>query len=83
MMDNTYPANETCLTEDERREVTGAWRNLRSTLQPIDALIEQTDQVDCQELHAAFLRVATAFETFERTIMRAQQIRLLHAAQQR
>jgi hypothetical protein len=82
-MSSTYPGNETCLSEDERREVVAAWHDLQSTLQPIGELIEQTDQVDCQALHSAFLRVASSFETFERAVMRAQQVRLLHAAQQR
>ncbi len=76
-------ANEKCLNADERREVAAAWQAMQSTLQSMDQLIAQTDMVDCQELYETFQRLTVTFDAFERTIMRAQQLRLLHAAQQR
>ena len=83
MMGDALPHNETCLSPDERREVEAAWRALQTRLQPLGEMIEHADKVECNELHAAFLQLATAFDTFERAVMRAKQIRLLHAEHQR
>ncbi len=79
-MGDTSPHDETCLSPDERREVEAAWRAMQTRLQPIGEMIEHADKVECNELHAAFLQLAVAFDRFERTVMRAKQIRLLHAA---
>ncbi len=75
--------NEKCLSPDERREVAAAWQAMQPALQSMDELIEQAEMVNCQELYEAFQRLTATFDAFERTIMRAQQLRLLQAAQHR
>ncbi len=81
-MDDTPLADELCLRPDERHEVEAAWRALQARLQPLGELIEQADTVKCDELHALFLNMVAAFDKLERAVMRAKQIRLLHAAHQ-
>jgi hypothetical protein len=82
-MDDTTLYDETCLSPDEHREVEAAWRALQVRLQPVGEMIEHAAKVDCKDLYAAFLHLAVAFDTFEQAVMRAQQIRLLHAAHRR
>lgn len=71
-----------CLTGDERRAIIAAWRDLQQTLPAVDELMRDTD-VDCSALYDAFQRLEAAFDGFEREVMRAQQIRLLQAMQER
>ena len=79
MMEETNPVGERCLTAEERRELAATWERLQAALHPMGAMIEQEDEVDCDELYAAFLHFSEACEAFERAVMRAKQIRLLHA----
>lgn len=83
MMDHTNPSIKRCLTPDERDEIQASWRGLQAKLQPVGALVEQADLVDCDELHTAFGQLAGVFDDFERAVMRAQQVRLLHAGHNR
>jgi|GEM_PF-5035375 len=80
---STIPSDDPCLTPEERRIVDAAWRAFLAALQPVGDVIEQQDAPDCAMLYNSFLKLATNFEALEREIMRAQQIRLLHAAQER
>ena len=78
-MDQPDPREETCLTPEERQEVDAAWQTLQTALQPVGAMIDQGDLIDCDDLHTAFLLLADTFERLERAVMRPQQIRLHHA----
>ena len=82
-MDDTNPSGERCLTSDERRELEANWRAFQAELQPFGEMVEHAAEVDCDELHDAFLRVADVFDEVERVVMRAQQIRLLRPTQDR
>ena len=78
-MDETVPSTDRCLTTSERRELQAAWASLQSALQPLGDLVGQADLVDCDKLHETFLSLSDEFEKVEHLIMRAKQIRLLHA----
>ncbi len=80
---DTNEARTTCLSTDEHTATLAAWRSLQAALRPLDTMLEQGEAIDCNDLQNAFLQAATAFEAFERTIMRAQQFRLLLANQHR
>ncbi len=71
------PRDERCLTDDELRELETTWTALKTGLRPIDEMIDRGDELDCSELHDAFVRLADVFDDVERVVMRAQQIRLL------
>ena len=77
-METPNPANERCLTLDERRELQEQWVALQVALKQIGARVEGPQDVDCDELYALFLQTGDAFEAFERSVMRSKQIRLLH-----
>ncbi len=77
-METPNPANERCLTLDERRELQEQWVALQATLKQMGSYIEGPQDVDCDELYTLFLRLGDAFEGFERSVMRSKQIRLLH-----
>lgn len=80
---DTHESSTTCLSTDEHAEALAAWRSLQAALGPLDAMLDQGEAIDCNDLQRAFLRAATAFDAFERTIMRAQQFRLLLANEHR
>ncbi len=82
-MDDMNPSEERCLTPEERRELEGSWRAFQMELQPFGEMVEHAAEVDCDELHDAFLRLADVFDEVERVVMRAQQIRLLRGTQAR
>ncbi|GAC1644556.1 MAG: hypothetical protein NVS4B8_15330 [Herpetosiphon sp.] len=73
----------TCLSEEESRELTQSWRTLQAKLTPLATLIEQGVSADCNALHTAFESLAPAYDEFERTVKRAQQLRLVHQGQLR
>ena len=78
-MDETIPSTNMCLTTAERRELQQAWTRMLAALQPLGDLVDHADEVDCNMLHQAFLKLADEFENVEHLVMRAKQIRLLHA----
>ena len=82
-MDNLNPSDEICLTPEERRELQAAWRDFEAALQPLSEMIRQAEEVNCDDLHSAFLRATDVYDEVERAIMRAKQVRLLHAAHTR
>ena len=82
-MTEMNPTGEKCLTEEERRELQTAWQAYDAAQQPFQKMVAHVDGVDCDELHDAFLHLADLFEEVERAIMRAQQVRLLHAGHSR
>jgi len=71
------PRDERCLTDEELRELKTNWTAMKGQLQPIDEMIDRGEEVDCSDLHDAFVRLADVFDDVERVVMRAQQIRLL------
>jgi hypothetical protein len=80
MMTMQHPHDEGCLTDEERAAALAAWGDLHAALQPMGALLEQTDAT-CPDLFRAFQLLSHAFDAFEREIMRAQQIRVLDVTQ--
>ena len=82
-MDELDPLYERCLTPDERRELEQTWRDLQTEMQSFGKLVEQADEIDCDQLHDAFLRLADVFDEVERVVMRAKQFRLRYATPDR
>ena len=80
-MQELDPANERCLTSEERRELQEQWKALQAALEPVGTHLGGAEDVDCEELYTVFLRLEDTFEAFEHSLMRSKQIRMLRAAQ--
>lgn len=76
-MSERIPGSDKCLTVDERRDLEVAWAEMQVSLGPVGELVGHADEVDCDELHAAFLNLSNAFDKVEHLIMRSKQIRLI------
>ena len=76
-MSETIPGSDKCLTFDERRDLEAAWAAMQMALEPVAELVGRADEVDCDELHEAFLNLSNAFDKVEHLIMRSKQIRLI------
>jgi hypothetical protein len=79
-MEMMNPVGERCLTSEERQEIKEAWNNLRDALEPMDRMVGDPEEIDCENLYATCLRCSEAFDAFQHAVMRAKQVRLLHAA---
>ncbi len=76
-MNTRNPRDETCLTSEELQELQATWSAMQSALRPIDEMLQADAEIDAGRLHDAFLALADVFDDVERTVMRAQQVRLL------
>ena len=76
-MSESIPGSDKCLTFDERRDLETAWAAMQVSAGFVGELVGRADEVDCDELHEAFLNLSNAFDKVEHLIMRSKQIRLI------